>query len=276
MLRPFSINFELRTHIMNKLFAIAAVGFIALGVMTSSCKKGNTVGAVGYPMDGDFPVFDTLYPPTSKYFFYGKFDGSFVTWQDSLRSKWDTATRDSSLALPGEQWINWPNYTKNIYYNFCDESEVDTCDKDGDIMLFQHHTEFIRPIEHPEMRMHIYFYDCIDTTIDNKYAPFNQADVIQMGANPFTDVDFGRSGVKVEFIDQNRKRWTTRAGSGQPWDTYFRVTDFYERDVLTDTLDTFAFFIVEGEFAGRLYNGVDEKVVTEAKFRARLVPREPQ
>lgn len=259
---------------MKKVIAILPVIVIALGIMTSSCKKGNTIGAVGYPMEGEFPVFDTLFPPTAKYFFYGKFDGRYLMWQDSLRSKWDTISRDTTMAANGTMWQDLPLYTQNVYYNFCDELEAQPCATDSSVSFYQHHTEFIRPIQHPEMRMHLYFYDCIDTADSNVWHPFNSADVIQMGANPFTDLDFTRPGVRVEFVDENRERWSTRAGSGQLLDSYFRVTDFYMRDTAVDTLDTFALFVVEGEFAGRLFNSGQEKIVTEAKFRARLIPRD--
>ena len=77
------------------------------------------------------------------------------------------------------------------------------------------------------------------------------------------------------YTDANRVRWVTKAGSGQLVDSYIRITDLIKRDITSDTLDTLGMYIVEGEFAGRLFNGNQNIPITEAKFRARLVPREP-
>lgn len=259
---------------MSKYLWIFVTAFFVLGVFASSCKKGTTIGAVSNPGDGDRPVFDTLLPPTSKYFFVGKFDGKFFMWEDGLRSKWDTATRQPGPGNdPDDPWDTWPAYSDNIYYNFCEEGIVGPCRYDSANHFYAHRTRFIRP-DFPERRLDIYFYACIDTadTNDPNY-PSNELSVIHQIANPFTNEKFGRDGVQIVYTDENRDQWVTDPGSGQPHDTYFRITDFYPRDVLTDTLDTFGMYIVEGEFAGRLFHGIQEKVVTEAKFRARLIPR---
>jgi hypothetical protein len=75
------------------------------------------------------------------------------------------------------------------------------------------------------------------------------------------------------YTDAERTKWETRAGSGQLLDSYLRISDFYPRDIANDTLDTLHMYIIEGEFAGRLFNGTRELPVTEAKFRARLIPQ---
>src|SRR5262245_22728803 len=106
---------------MSRYWGALAVLVFMMGIFASSCKKGATIGAVGIPFDGEQPVFDTLLPPTSPYYFYGKFDGKFLMWQDQLRSKWDTATRVADPDNPDAPWEDWDPYKDNIYFNFCSE-----------------------------------------------------------------------------------------------------------------------------------------------------------
>jgi len=259
----------------NKITSIVAIA-IALGIYSSSCKKGATIGAVGYPMTDKYEEFDTFNFPTKRYYFYGKFDGVFRLWQDSTRSKWDTITRDPFGQPEETVWSEWPVYTDNIYYNFCSQREVSDCRYDSSNSYYEHKTRFIRP-DFPDERIEVNFYNCVDLTDTNNIDyPFNERGLVMVGANPFTDIPFGRFGAQVVYRDPNGDRWKTKAGSGQLDDTYIRITDYFARDIATDTLDTFGLYVVEGEFAGRLFkeNGTEEKIVTEAKFRARLIPRE--
>ena len=92
-------------------------------------------------------------------------------------------------------------------------------------------------------------------------------------AQPFTNTNFGRRGARLVYTDADRTRWESRDGSGQLNDTYLRITNLIKRNIATDTLDTLGMYIIEGEFAGRLYNGGQNIPITEAQFRARLVPR---
>jgi len=72
-------------------FFVAAL-FVA-GLFSTSCERGTSLGAVGYPDPNDPLSFDTFNVPTADFFFYGKFDGKFRVWEDGRRSKWDTITR---------------------------------------------------------------------------------------------------------------------------------------------------------------------------------------
>lgn len=227
-----------------------AVIVLLAGVMANSCKKGATLGSTGHPFDGPHPTFDTLVPPSAKYYFYGKFDGHFLAWEDSLRSKWDTT---------------------NAYYNFCDQSLMGPCGCDPENSFYELHTHFIRPA-FADRRLDIFFYDCVD--LDDIEDPYHVSAVKEI-ANPFADIQSCRNGVQVVYTDENRVVWSTDPGSGQLDDTYFRVTDFYQRDLSIPTTDTFALYVVEGTFSGRLFNSEkEEMVVTEARFRARLVKDE--
>lgn len=256
---------------MKKLLIFLSLFAVALVISTSSCKRGQSIVAVGYPDTADFPVFDTFDFPTAKYYFYGKFDGKYKMWQDAERSKWDTITRFG----PEPKWSDRTEYLDNIYFNFTNIKEVAECGPDSNDSYLENKTYFIRP-EDPYQRLEIYFYDCVDLLDTNNINwPNNELSVFLNGANPFTNIEYGRNGVRVVYVDENLDKWETLEGSGQTIDTYFRITDFYPRNLLTDTLDTFGMYIVEGEFAGRLYNGTKEKTVLDAKFKTRVIPREP-
>ncbi len=258
---------------MNRILVALVIGFAAAGLILSSCTKNSTVGAVGYPMEGDFPVFDTFVAPETKYYFYGLFDGSYTTWSDSMRSTWDTATRRCDL--PDQVWTTCDPYNLNIYYNFTDEGFTgDTCAFDTLVELYYHNSRFIRP-EFPDQRIDIFFYDCVDfTDATDPNFPANNLTLLREGAYPFSNPEYGRNGVEVVYTDEFRDQWKTEPGSGNSLDTYFRLTSL-EAKPLTDTNDSFALLIGEGEFAGRLFNEENgmEKIVKDAKFRVRLVPR---
>ncbi|GAB5539227.1 MAG: hypothetical protein Salg2KO_13300 [Salibacteraceae bacterium] len=252
---------------MNKFSIFLSVFTISLVVSLNSCKRGNSILVVDQVDSTQIVPFDTFNFPTEEYFFYGKMDGDYVMWQNGKRSKWDTTT-----VFPNNPGVE---YTKNIYYNFTELDVVDDCGPDSVFDFVEHYSYFIRPGD-PFQRLEIYFYDCIDPNdVDNPYFPLNFLSAIQMGANPFSSPEYGRKGVKVRYIDENLETWETRDGSGQLADTYFRITDFQMRDIAVDTLDTFALYSVGGEFAGRLFNGTEEKTIIDAKFNVRLVPREP-
>ncbi|MEX2595734.1 MAG: hypothetical protein WEC59_02305, partial [Salibacteraceae bacterium] len=194
----------------------------------------------------------------SDFYFYGKFDGRFIKWEDDRFAKWDT------------------NF---VYRNIPEENGDLPCINDSSNIWFEQVTRFIRP-GIPEHRIEIFMYECIeyyDTILANP--PFydeilTNLSLLDRGtAQPFSATNYGRTGFKVVYTDGERNKWETKSGSGQLNDTYLRVTDFYPRDVTLDTLDTLGMFIIEGEFAGRLYNGNNEIPVTESKFRGRLVPR---
>ncbi|MEZ4721857.1 MAG: hypothetical protein R2813_08290 [Flavobacteriales bacterium] len=257
---------------MRKYAFFLASFSLCLVIATSSCKRGNTLGAVGYPDTTDFPVYDTFDFPTSKYFFYGRFDGQYLLWQDSLRSKWDTARKTPN----GEDlWEDWDDYEENIYYNFTNIEVAKECGIDSTSSYLQNITYFIRPHDASE-RIEIYFYDCVDLKdTTSAFWPNNELSVFMKGANPFTDTAYMRNGVRVVYVDQNLDKWETKVGSGQLNDTYFRITEFVPRKLAIDTLDTFGLYIVGGEFEGKLYNNGREKEVLGAKFRARLIPVDP-
>jgi len=265
----------------NKLSFFVATLFVA-GILSSSCERGTTLGAVGYPDPNDPLTFDTFNVPTADFFFYGKFDGQYRVWEDGKRSKWDTITKLDPNDENFPNWMTWPNYEENIYRNIprTNLAEMLPCINDSDNIWFDHTTRFLRP-EIPDERIEISFFNCIeeyDTIPVN--LPFNEEIVTYLGiadygvAIPFTNTEYGRRGVQVKYIDSNRDVWTTKEGSGQLVDSYFRLLDFYPRVVDQDTLDTLAMYIIEGEFAGRLFNGNEVLPITEGKFRARLVPRE--
>lgn len=257
---------------MNRFIAIATVLFMAAGLTFSACKKNSTIGAVGYPMDGDFPVFDTFNVPEAKYYFYGLFDGDYMVWADSARSKWDTATR--FCIDPEAAWTSCPKYNLNVYFNFTEEGTArDTCALDTFSELYYHRTRFLRP-EFADERIDIYMYDCVNfLDATNPNFPLNGLSVLNVGAYPFSNVEYGRNGAEVVYTDAFRDEWRTRPGSGNTLDTYFRLTSLDIKPV-ADTSDSFAVLIGEGEFAGRLFreDGM-EKIVKDAKFRVRLVPR---
>lgn len=256
---------------MKKYALFFAFGLIAFAITQTSCERGQTIGAVGFPDTNDIPTFDTFNFPTAKYYFYGKFDGNYKMWQDSMRSKWDTLSRFG----PEEKWIDRTPYLDNIYYNFTNVDIVAECGADSQSSYVEALTYFIRPGD-PHERLEIYFYDCVDLADTNDANwPNNELSVFQSGANPFTSPEYGRNGVKVKYVDDQLRTWQTKDGSGQLNDTYFRITDFYPRNLATDTLDTFALYIIEGEFAGRLYYGSQTKTVLDAKFKARIIPRDP-
>ena len=256
-----------------KKFALYIGVFVVASVITvTSCKRGNSILVVDNPSTADFPVFDTFNFPTSRYYFYGKFDGNYTMWQNAERSKWDTATR---IGPEGEQWIDWDEYDENIYYNFTELNGLYDCGPDSNSTFYACESYFIRP-ENPYDRLEIFFYDCIDTAdTNNPLFPNNIFDLFVLGANPFSSPDYTRKGVKVKYIDENLEAWETKDGSGQLDDTYFRITDFYPNDTNANPTDTFALHIVEGEFAGRLFNGTESITVLDAKFRVRVIPREP-
>jgi len=264
----------------NRISFIVAAFFIA-GMFSTSCERGTTLGAVGYPDPNDPLSFDTFNVSTADFFFYGKFEGQFRVWEDGKRSKWDTITRLDINDPNATTWSLWPAYSENIYRNIprTNLAEMLPCINDSDNIWFDHTTRFLRP-EIPNERIEISFFDCIeeyDTIPAN--LPFNDNIVTYLGiadygtAIPFTNTEYGRRGVQLKYVDENRDVWTTKTGSGQLVDSYFRLNEFYPRIVSQDTLDTLAMHIIEGEFAGRLYNGSRELPITEAKFRARLVPR---
>jgi len=264
---------------MKKNLAFLAVATLILALSSSSCKRGNTQGSFFDPMDGEHPVFDTFQFPVADYYFYGKFDGHYMKWQDGYRSKWDTARRIDPLN--GDPYDQWPINNTNYYANFCEQEVLSECRYDSSGSYHRHMTEFIRP-DYPEQRVEIYLYKCLgmfDTIPEYQTtSTYYNGEIItnldiQTGAWPFTDETYGRIGAQLVYVDSLRNRWSTKSGSGQLLDSYFRITDFYKREVETDTMDTFAMYIVEGEFAGRLFNGGDQLPVTESKFRARLVAR---
>ncbi len=260
-------------------FFVAAL-FVA-GLFSTSCERGTSVGAVGFPDSNEPLSFDTFNAPTADFFFFGKFEGKFKVWQDGRRSRWDTITRLNPNDGQLPNWTSWPVYNENIYRNIprTNLAAELPCINDSDNVWFDHTTRFLRP-EIPDERIEISFFDCIeeyDTIQANM--PFNDEITTYLGvadygvAIPFSNTQYGRRGVELKYIDANRDVWTTKAGSGQLVDSYFRLLEFYPRNVTQDTLDTLAMYIIEGEFAGRLYNGNKELPITEAKFRARLVPR---
>ncbi len=254
---------------MRKIALYFGLFLASASITVSSCKRGNSVLTVGHPDDGQFPVFDTFDFPTSRYFFYGKFDEGYKLWQNAERSKWDTITRFGT----DEKWTDRDEYFDNIYYNFTNLEEVMECGPDSNDSYLGCESYFIRP-ENPYQRLEILFYDCIDLTdTTNLNWPNNQLSLFRKGANPFTSPEYGRNGIKVRYIDENLETWETQDGSGQLLDTYFRVTDSYLNDTMANPTDTFALYIVEGEFAGRLYNGSESRTVLDAKFRVRAIPR---
>ncbi len=257
---------------MKKIALYLSFFVLAAMVTMSSCKRGNSILTVGSPTDKDFTVFDTLDLPTSRYYFYGKFDGQYKMWQNDERSKWDTATR---IGPEGEEWTDWDEYFDNIYYNFTETEEAYECGPDSNSSFLACESYFIRP-EDPYQRLEIFFFDCIDLAdTTNPFWPDNQLDLFNMGANPFSSPVYARNGIKVKYIDENLEIWETQDGSGQLIDNYFRVTNTYLNDTNANPTDTFALYIVEGEFAGRLYNGEESRTVLDAKFRVRVLPREP-
>lgn len=260
---------------MKRIIFPLVIIFVGAFLVLSSCKRNSTVGAIGDPMEGDFPVFDTFKVPDAKYYFYGRFDGHIRTWSDSLRSKWDTARR---LCIDPEMpWTACPLYNENIYYNFTSSGEaLDTCPfmdpKDGSVLWFNR-TRFIRP-EIADQRLDIYFYDCVNSVdISDPNFPINNVGMFKVGSYPFSNENYGRNGVEVVFTDKFRDRWSTRFGSGQPQDTYFRITDF-QAIPAADSTDTLGLFWIEGELAGRLFHeqSGDEMILTEAKFKMRVIP----
>lgn len=264
---------------VNRIIPFAFASILAVNALISSCNRGNTIGAVGFDDPDGLETFDTFNLPTADFYFYGKFDGGFKVWQDGLRSKWDTATRINNTGIPNAPWSEWGVYTENIYQNIPEENGDLPCINDSNNIWFEQVSRFLIPGV-PEERMEIFFYDCLphlDTI--NESMPFHGEILTNLGwtdygvAQPFTNTEFGRRGVRLVYTDNQRNRWETKAGSGQTIDSYFRIHDFYERIVNTDTLDTLHMYIVEGEFAGRLYNGIREIPVTEARFRARLIPQ---
>jgi hypothetical protein len=272
---------------MYRNLAFVAVMALLSGVVISSCDRGVSEGVFGKPMEDPYPVFDTFNLPTANYFFYGKFDGHFKKWQDGRRSRWDTITRKNPNDPDFPDWAQWPVYTDNIYRNIPEQYNEDPCISDSGNIWFEHITRFIRP-DIPEDRIEIFFYDCVSEedydTIGAQpgYHPevITWLDMFKSAegngiSQPFTSTSYGRRGAKVVYTDADRTKWTTESGSGQLNDTYLRITNFEKRNIVTDTLDTLGMYIVEGEFEGRLYNGDRNIPITEAKFRARLVPREP-
>ena len=255
---------------MNKLFLFLTIFTFALAITFSSCKRGQSILAVGHADTAAFPVPDTFNGPTSKYYFYGKCDGNYKMWQNEERSAWDTVKR---FGTEDKYWDN-DEYLDNIYFNFTEMEDLGECGPDSQSNFLVSRSYFIRPGD-PYERLEVYFYDCVNLTDTNNINwPNNPLSVFLNGANPFSSPAYGRNGVKVVYVDKDLERWETKAGSGQLLDTYFRVTDFYENDTIANPLDTFALYIVEGEFAGRLYNGDKEKTVLDAKFRMRVIPRE--
>jgi hypothetical protein len=256
---------------MNKVFLFFFALCLGIVVTNSSCKKGQTIGALKNIDSTPFPVFDTFNLPTSKYFFYAKFDGKYRVWQDSMRSKWDTITK-----LPGDApWDERLSYKRNIYYNFANIEQLFWCGDDSTKSYMENNSYFVRPGD-PFERLDLYFYDCVDLFDTNDVNwPMNELSVFNQGANPFTDPEYARNGVRIVYTDSLLQKWETKVGSGQLNDTYFRITDFYPRNIATDTLDTFGLYIVEGEFAGRLFYGNQEKTLLDAHFRARLIPETP-
>ena len=269
--------------VISKNFGYIAVLLFSVSLITAtSCKKGATLGIMGFEDTVPPILFDTFTIPTCDYFFYGKFNGHYRSWCDNERSLWDTATRVYNPFDPNHdtnRWVTWDPYDENIYYNFCDQEIGDYC-PDSVTNLFTHTTRFIRP-ENPEDRLQLSFFKCVDVTTDmdtiDEFDPRHGEQVTKLFidevANPFSSSNYFRYGAQLAFTDEDRNVWATKEGSGQLRDTYIRITDFYPRDFKTDTLDTFAMYIVEGDFAGRLYNGRHEITVTEAKFRARVVPQ---
>jgi hypothetical protein len=129
--------------------------------------------------------------------------------------------------------------------------------------------------EIPGERIEINFYQCanfVDTPSVNFV--YDSLDLVRLGAWPFSNLERGEWGAEIVYIDKNRDRWSTQSGSGNTTDSYFRLTDLYPRSN-PDTTDTFARFVIEGEFAGRIYNGGNEIAITNSKFRAKLVARKP-
>lgn len=255
---------------MNKSIYILAIGLVLSSFAFTACEKGSTIGSVG--RENPYPIvpFDTFVPPSAVYFFWGVFDGHFRTWEEGRRSTWDTITRIGDPPVP---------YVDNIYVNVCNEGPTIECpygDEDylDEELFYKHQSRFIRP-EIPDERIEINFYQCanfVDTPSVNFV--FDSLDIINLGAWPFSDTARGEWGAQVVYIDKNRDRWITRGGSGNTTDSYFRLTDLYPRNN-SDTTDTFARFVIEGEFAGRLFNGGNEIAITNSKFRAKLVARNP-
>ncbi len=264
---------------LNHILPLAIIATLATAVVFSSCNRGNTVGAVGFDDEDGLETFDTFRFPLADFYFYGKFDGGFKMWQDGWRSKWDTVSRVNNTGIPGAPWSEWGVYDENIYLNIPEENGDLPCINDSSSIWFEQVTRFLRP-DIPEERIEIFFYECreeLDTI--SEVMPFHDDVVTNINwedygvAQPFTNTEFGRRGVRLVYTDAERNKWETRAGSGQLLDSYLRISDFYPRVVNTDTLDTLHMYVVEGEFAGRLYNGSRELPVTEAKFRARLIPQ---
>jgi hypothetical protein len=270
-------------NLLKKHFGLLAWSVLMAGIFASSCERGVTEGVFGHPMEDPYPHFDTFEFPTANYYFFGKFDGHFKKWQDGVRSKWDTITRKDLNDPDNPNWSSWPLYTANIYRNIPEQYNELPCVNDSDNVWFEHITRFIRP-EIPSERVEIFFYDCVnEADFDTipalggfhpevvTYVDFLNKQVAQ----PFSNYQFGRRGAKLIYTDAERTKWETKEGSGQLEDSYIRITNLIKRNVTQDTLDTLGMYIIEGEFAGRLYNGGRNIPVTEAKFRARLVPREP-
>jgi hypothetical protein len=262
---------------MNKSLSYITLAFMLVGIAFSSCKKGNTIGSIGFEDTVDIVPFDTFVMPNANYFFWGVFDGHFKKWEHDKRSEWDTITR---FPLPGQEndpWSTWPLYTDNIYTNVCNDGVFADCpisdDKDDEFYKFQ--TRFIRT-DFPEERIAINFYSCVnvvDTFTSQYFTEFPES-VLTEGAWPFSNLERGEWGAEVVFTDDQRRVWRTESGSGKATDSYLRITDFYPKSA-TDTLDTFATWVIEGEFAGRIYNGANQIAVTIAKFRARMLAANP-
>lgn len=259
---------------MKKLLSYLSLALLAGGIALSSCDKGSTIGTVVIDKGNGFVPFDSFAGPTEDYYFYGVFDGNFKMWQHNKRSRWDTITR---LQGPDDEdvWADWPPYDENIYYNYCNEGAIDDCDEPN-TEFYKHQMRFIRP-DLPGMRIAVSLYRCLNTidTFSNFYVE-DSVDMVKVGAWPFSDIERGEWGAEVEFIDEDFGVWTTNTGSGKPEDAYFRILDLYEKPA-TDTLDTFALHIVEGEFAGRLFNSIGQEiVVTSSRFRSRIFARNPE
>jgi hypothetical protein len=264
---------------MNKSIYILAIGLVLSAFAFTACEKGSTIGSIG--RENPYPIveFDTFVPPSAVYYFWGVFDGHFRTWEDGIRSDWDTATRKPLVGMEDDPWDTWPVCTDNIYVNVCNEGPTIECpygDEDylDEELFYKHQSRFIRP-EIPGERIEINFYQCanfVDTPSVNFV--YDSLDLVRLGAWPFSNLERGEWGAEIVYIDKNRDRWSTQSGSGNTTDSYFRLTDLYPRSN-PDTTDTFARFVIEGEFAGRIYNGGNEIAITNSKFRAKLVARKP-
>lgn len=265
---------------MKKSLAYLAVGFLALGLSFSACKKGATIGTVGEKDNNPFPVFDTFAIPKNPYFFWGVFNGHFMKWVHNERSDWDTITRWPSATQDPtvDPWSSWPVYSANLYQNVTNQGILGACSEypDDDFVKFE--SRFIRT-EFPEQRITLNFYRCANLidTFTSAHWFADTVSILTEGAWPFSNLERGEWGAEVIYTDENRDRWITQSGSGNAQDSYLRITNLYPRNN-PDTTDTFAHFVLEGEFAGRLFKEKDPTTniaVTNSKFRTRIIAIRP-